>query len=342
MKEFSKNLINKVKNLILKISQKINFEKGLKKFLNFLPKYFKFILTFFIALILADLCILFIWPLFLPGESSLPNKKLKIIKLNPTVSLDQNLILSKNIFHRGSIPEFENQNLPLEGKSQPTSLPFKLLGTIESSNPQRSMASIHISTLQQSNSYFVNDIIDNKAQIKTIERRRVIFINLNNNRLEHIEIPLDQKGFPLGGFALNAFDSPPPLRFQTPPSSLYKGISKTEDNQYSINRSTINDHLQKLPDILQQARVDPKIGENGQVIGHTFAWIKKNSVFEGLGFQKGDTIISINGEKVNDRVEATELFQRFRTSSQFDVIVEDKDGKIKQLSYNIDEDASVQ
>ena len=346
MKNFLKRVIHNIKQLIFQILAKINVEKQFGKGVRFLSRHFKWVITFFVALSLADLCVLLIWPLLLPGDS-VEGKKPQIIKARPVRPSRINFINSKNIFHRGPIPEHDSlgqgKDFSSDGMSVPSNLPFKLLGTLVSDNAQYSMASVFVQSTQKSDSYFTGDIIDNKAQVKNIKRRKVILLNLNNDRLEHLEIPIDKKALAVDRLSKDSSSKSPFTLSPEKKLSSYEGITEVKENEYSVNRSIINDHLQNLPDILQQARTDPKLDTNGEVIGHTFKWILKDSVFRSLGFEKGDTIISVNGEKVNDKTEAAELFQKFRASSQFHVMVEDKkDGKVKNLSYNIDEDASVQ
>ena len=345
LKSFLKNKLLS-KNLFVQWIQKaksIHLSSSLLlKIQNFFSKHFKWMIILLISTALADLSLLFIRPLLLPDSNVSKPAQLKVYR--PRLKTNQNTqyISSSNIFHRGPIPKSlnskQNSNLVAEGPSTPTSLPLTLLGTIESSNPQHSMASILNKSQQKSNSYFVGDIIDEKAQITSVQRRKVIFRNLINNRMEHIEIPLDEDIL-----SISAPKKPKPfLQTPSPSPAPYKGISKSGDSNYSLDRSTINTHLKQLPDILQQARVKPKYTADGQILGHTFTWIKKGSVFQGLGFQEGDTLISINGEKVSDQTEAAELFQKLRTTSQFSVKVENKDGKVNSLSYDINENASVQ
>ena len=313
------------------------------QFLKFISSIFKrnilWILAGLIGIALADLTLLFLFPL--PEQGLTPAQVEKKIK---TQKLSSNYIESFNFFHRGEIPpslnsistpsieEFSNEN------SSQSRLPYTLLGTIESSNPEMSMASILNTSTQESQSYFVGDIVDEIAQIISVERRKVTFLNLRTNQVEHIEIPFDKEILSLS----NPLSPPPQEPLQTPLESNYPGIEKTGENQYSVNRSTTNDHLKNLTDILQQARVVPKYSEDGRITGHTFSWIQEGSVYEGLGFKKGDTILSINGEMPGEQSEATELFQKLRTTSQFNIVVEKEDGNVDQLSYDIREDASIQ
>ena len=333
-----------LKNLFAQWTQKVkNIHLSpafLLKIQKLFAKNFKWLIILLISIALADLTLLFILPLLMPNPNISKPTQLKVSRPRFKTTSDTQYILSSNIFHRGSIPESlnskQNSDLVIDGPSTPTSLPLTLLGTIESSNPLFSMASILDKSHQKSNSYFVGDVIDGKAQITSVQRRKVIFRNLINNRMEHIEIPLDK--------SILSISSPKPPPLKTPPQSLnpYKGISKVGNAQYSLDRSTINNHLKKLPDILQQARVKPKYAADGQILGHTFTWIKKGSVFEGLGFREGDTLISVNGEKVSDQTEASELFQKLRATSKFSVKVENKEGQVNSFSYDINENASVQ
>ena len=334
-----------LKNLFVQWIQKVKNIHFLPAFLpkikQVFSKNFKWIIILLISATLADLSLLFIGPLLLPDSNISKPSQLKIYRPRFKTTSDTQFILSSNIFHRGPIPETliskQNSDLAIDGPSSPTSLPLTLLGTIESSDPLLSMASILNKSKQESNSYFVGDIIDEKAKITSVQRRKVIFRNLINNRMEHIEIPLDKDIL-----SISTLSQPVLQTSQPPPLTPYKGISKEGASSYSLDRSTINKHLKQLPDILQQARVKPKYAADGQILGHTFTWIKKGSVFEGLGFQEGDTLISFNGEKVSGQTEAAELFQKLRTTSKFQVKVENKDGKVNSFFYDINENASVQ
>ena len=351
MKKFSKNLIKKFSEGVKAKSASFPFERLGPQLFSFLSRHFKLIMTGLLALALADLFILFLLPVFLPKEEQkAPSAKIRRLQKSsfPKSPAAGGFVSSKNIFHRGDLPSSlsakKDEQIALSGEeSKLSSLPFKLLGTIVNENSKRSMASIFNRSDKKATSYFVGDTIDNKAEIQSIQRRKVIFINLLSDQLEHIEIPLEKDSF-----ALNKNDKPPSSLTSFLPQfpkkkqkkTPYEGITEVKENEFSLNRSLINDHLQKLPDILQQASLKPKIDKNGQAAGHTFTWIKQGSVYEGMGFEKGDTLVSINGEKVNNVMEATELFHKSRSTSQFLVVVENKNGQKREVSYNINEDAS--
>ena len=288
---------------------------------------------------MADLVILLIRPSLLPKDN-IALQKPKTIPFKQSTSPSSNFIHTVNIFHSGPIPpplkELKQEPI-FTGASKKTGLPFQLLGTIENFDPQKSMASIQITSSRETNSYFTGDIIDNKARVTQIQRRKVIFMNLLNNQMEHLEIPVEASLF---NFTNKEIKEKADIK--KPEKKTHKGISKTEDNRYSVTRSSLNEYLQKLPDILQQARLEAKYGTDGKVLGHTFTWIEEGSVYESLGFAEGDVLMSINGEKINNDMEAQKLFQQFRADSQFSVIVESEKGDTREISYNINEDSSVQ
>jgi len=341
LKQLLQKLSYQFKNFLLNQFKKTDFHVILKKILPFFFKYRRWILTSLITLALADLVILFIWPSLLP-QSSIVLQKPKTIPIKQRASSSSNFIYTVNIFHSGPIPpplkEIEKQQEPaFTGKSKKTGLPFKLLGTIENFNPKRSMASIQINSSGEANSYFIGDTIDNKARVTQIQRRKVIFINLINNQLEHLDIPIEESFFKARNKSNTVKESG-----KQPKAISHKGISRTGNNRYSVTRSSLNEYLKQLPDILQQARVEPKYGTDGKILGHTFTWIEKGSIFESLGFAKGDMLTSVNGERVNNNMEAQKLFQQFRADSQFSVVVKNEQGETREISYNINEDTSVE
>ena len=314
-----------------------------EKISNFFSRYISWIVVFIVALSMADLALLFIWPSLLPPKN-IKKSSLPIQMTQRNKNSRVNFLHQSNIFHSGEIPaslkEMRMGKLETRAsseKSQPSNLPFELLGTIENFNPERSMASIRTSPKEPSLTYFVGDEIDGKARITSILRRHIKFINFMNNRLEHIEIPLENEFKMITEIPLSLSESE-----EKENKPVIEGLSQMSENQYKVTRSVINDHIKNLPSILRQARVEPKMSPDGEMIGHEFKWIKKGSVYESLGFQQGDTLISINGEKVNSEMEAQKLFQELRTSSQFSVKVQNKNGEWREVSYNIDENTAME
>ena len=205
-----------------------------------------------------------------------------------------------------------------------SSLPFKLKGTIVHVNPHRSVATIKAGSNNKTSSYQQGDTIEKQAEIKEIQRAKVIFFNQNNNRLEYIVIPEEQKSLSIS-YAKN---KPKTLK-----NSLVK---RTGSNRFQVKRSDINEYLQKLPEILKQARVVPHRE------GYRFSAIDKGSVFEELGFEKGDIIKEVDGEPMAppNPEKALELFDSLKGSSEIKMLVQRK-GKDIYYKYIVKENAPI-
>ena len=198
-----------------------------------------------------------------------------------------------------------------------SSLPFQLKGTIIHANPNRSVATIKAGSDHKIKSYTRGENIAEQAEIKEIQRKKVIFLNLNNNRLEYIIIPEEKEPF-----KLSYLQDKLPLP-QTSSTVRKKGLSNFE-----INRSDINEYLHNLPEILQQARVVPHPD------GFEFTHIDKTSIFNELGFKKGDVIKEVDGEIVRTPEQALELFDRLKGEDRVEILVQ-KDGKDIRYNYTI-------
>ena len=345
-KKYYHNFLS-IKNTQIKASNKIGLKKSYNRLLNVLnrlvfsdfwvgaSKKFSFFFKKNKVFLMSCLLAFFISDLFLIRSYSLviPDKELAPLRINYQANnLVENqdrykLLWKNNIFHTGPIP------LTLKAKTQNldpvlSSLSFTLKGTIIHSNPKRSVATIQSGYSSKTFSYQVGDRIDKQAQVKKIKRGRVIFFNENNSRLEYILLPENQDNLDL------SYKKEESSKKQKKPLVAKKG-----ENQYQVSRSDINDHLKKLPEILNQARVVPN-KENGEITGFRFQSIDKGSIFESLGFQVGDIIKEVDGEFIESPEQAIQLFERLKGSSGFKVLVE-KEGQEVELDYNVNENTPI-
>ena len=78
------------------------------------------------------------------------------------------------------------------------------------------------------------------------------------------------------------------------------------------------------------------VNQNGRraIDGFRFASIKKGSVYENLGFKVGDVITEVEGEEVNSPEKALELYNKFQTNSQIQIVVNGK-----SRTYTVDDDS---
>lgn len=305
------------------------FQKYAHRFVFFIKKNKKILLCLLAAFLISDLLLIRSYHFLLADKDLSP--------LRPPRSSYQSLssesyksIWENNIFHTGPIP-IQLEETPVLSDPVLSSLPFKLKGTIIHANPRRSVATISSGSDSKTLSYQQGDVIEQQAEIREILRAKVLFFNQNNNRLEYIIIPEEKQPLKIS----YKRDRPKTLKKS---SSLVK---RTGGNQFQVKRSDINDYLQRLPEILKQARVVPQHSEkSGEIEGFRFASIDKGSVFEELGFEKGDVIKEVDGEAVTTPEKALELFDRLKGGSGFKMLVQ-KDGQDVYYEYSVRENAPI-
>lgn len=292
-----------------------------------LEKYYGYLLAVLIGYALADLAILEFRPAMLPQEAPPARSRRQEGPVQLTRN-DLESITVRNIFSdEGKIPPAltaKDQEGGGEGPAVPSQLPLKLMGTIVHINPEKSVASIEISTANKNASFIVGDTIENLARITKIERRRATFQNLNNNRLEYIEIPED---------AMISFG----LKNKEPQGGAGSEVQKRGENEFVVKRADLDRYTTDLSSILRQARMVPNIvpGGGGTVEGFRFVSIEPGSIFEKLGFRPGDVIKSVNGEPVNSPTKAMEMYQTLRSENSLALGVE-RDGAGQDFRYQIE------
>ena len=316
--------LQKIQSLFTLIFSKINH--GFQSIKPWLKKKKSLLIALALAFLISDLLLLESHKLIIP------EKKLPPLKLSPVSKLSsaQNyeMIWKENIFHTGPIPtSLMAEEEPSVMVPVKTSLPFALKGTIVHANPHRSVATVK--GAKKTNSYKIDDVIDNQAKITEILRKKIIFLNLNNNLLEFLALP--------ESIPVTLTLSQP--RRQDP---VKANLVKKSGNTFQVKRSRINEYLQKLPEILQQAKMVPnRVTRNGETFieGFTFAAIKKEAQWlQDLGFQKGDIIKQVDGETINTPETALELFEKLRDSDGFEMVV-NRNGRDIKRNYSVDWDS---
>lgn len=317
-------LLQKVQNLLNPLL--LGISRGFQKIRPWIQRKKALFIALILAFLISDLLILESHKLIVP-EKTLPPLKLSPLSRS-TPSTNYETIWKKNIFHTGPIPtslvaeEALSEMVPVK-----TSLPLTLKGTIVHANPHRSVATVK--DQKETHSYKVGE--GEKIQIKITEilKRKIIFLNQNNNLLEFLELP---ESIPV----TLSLSQP---RRQDP---VKTGLVKRSGNTFEVKRSRINEYLQKLPEILRQAKMVPRrVTRNGETIieGFEFVAIKKEAEWlKDLGFQKGDVIKQVDGEPVNTAETAIALFEKLRDSDGFEMIVE-RNGRDVKRNYTVDWDS---
>jgi general secretion pathway protein C len=275
--------------------------------------------------LISDLGILYVRPALLPTQAP-PAKAPRPIRQNYTPIESYSGITRYNLFNLdGKIPPAftSDGSSPGEVDAPPvaSALPLKLEGTLVHADPMKSVATITVKSKTGAESFVVDSEIDNMARVTKIERRKVIFRNLNNQRLEFIEIPKEP------GAALTMSSNKP--------SGGSPVIAKGEF-EFTMSRADVNKYTQNLGEVLQQARMVPNIvpGSGGKVDGFRFVAIQPGSIYEKLGFKPDDIIKGVNGEPVDSPTKAMELYNALKTESRVQLSV-NRGGRDETFRYEI-------
>lgn len=289
----------------------------------FEPFYIYVLLTL-IGYFVADTAITAFRGEFLPTKAptSKQKRKTQITRKNKS---EYQTITKRNIFNSdGIIPPALTEEGAEEAESNeeavPSQLPLNLVGTIVHFDKSKSVATIQSRSNNKIKAYKNGRSIESLAEILEIERKKVIFRNLNNGRKEFIQIKDDMKI----NFGLKA-----------PVATGNEEVQK-DGNRFRIKRSDVTKYTSNLPELLQQARAVPNIlpGDGG-VDGFKIMDIQEGSIFEKLGLKRLDIIKGVNGEAVDSPAKAMELYNALKSSSSIDLDIE-RNGRVEKLNYRIE------
>lgn len=288
-------------------------------------KWYSYLLFAFVGYCIADLAILSYRDLMLP-QSAPPSHPKAPPPDNYVSSGAYNSITSRNIFaSSGIIPDAlvdkSKGSQEKEAAPVPSQLPLTLIGTLVHSNPAKSIAAIEVRGKNQVVSYSPGKEIEGMANIISVERQKVIFRNLNSNRLEYLEMKKEGNKVAFGG--------------TRPATGGGKEVMKTGDNTFAIKRSDLLKYTNDLSSILMQARAVPNRDPGtGAINGFRILDMQPGSIYEQLGVQRMDVIKSVDGTPVDSPAKAMELYNSLKNSPKVSIQVE-RNGKTETMTYNI-------
>ena len=293
-----------------------------------IEKYYPAIIAAYMAYAAADLSNTFIRSYTIPNavkvsSSSKPTK----INSNARLRSEYDPITRRNIFNSdGVIPPPVNgsgdDSGNIDGPAVASNLPIKLIGTIVHANPAKSVATVEVGSSKVI-PYLIKDEMDGLAELLKVERRRIVFRNTSNGRLEFIEMDKDLK------FALKVGE--PAL------STTGSGGILKQGNDVTISRATIEKYTANIGEVLQQARAVPNRDPiTGEINGFRILFIKPESIFTELGLKPGDLLQEVNGQKVTSIQQAMEMYQSLKSVNNISVNIE-REGRKEALNFNVTE-----
>lgn len=316
-------------------------EKKLKSG-GLLKSFLIYLFLLYLAFVLSDLLLLkFVRPEFISKLSAKDKAVAAGVNEPETVGFEVSEIGSKgsftdkivdrNIFNSGPMPEplanlknkKEDEEVIEDNDPVLTGLQLTLEGTIVHRNPFRSLATL--TSGGKMLSYSVGDEIPGMAEIISVVRKKVIFRNLRNKRLEYAEISRDQV-------------QPKRAEVRKAPRILKpKGLVQRDGNRFTAKRADVNKQLSNISQLARQANSRPaRDPATGELIGYEIFAIQPNSLFESLGLKNGDIISEVNGVKISNPAKAMGMFNQLKSASEIDVSI-NRNGSNEELEYTIED-----
>ncbi len=209
-------------------------------------------------------------------------------------------------------------------RAQPvkSDLKMQLVATVVADRPQLSLATIADPATRETHVLGVGDQLG-AMRLMGLERVRddrdatgngfrVVAVVCNGGTKEYLD---SEGGLPEVAAGPNLGTAPVPMPRPTPgvPGAKMEGVRQVGDNQYEIDRATLDATLNDLNKIATQARIVPSF-ENGVANGFKLFSIQPGSLYASIGIENGDVIQRVNGYEINSPEKALELYQKLRES----------------------------
>jgi len=226
----------------------------------------------------------------------------------PGAERDPQIILTRNLFNASTLAP-EVGAMPTEEEVlEATQLPLTLLGTAAAELPELSWAAIEDRESHQILVLRVGDSVRNQAQLRRIERKRIVLEERGTLRELALEEPEGLVAAPAPSLPAMARSQPRGPRL-TPPQMA----APPEEGTRSPAQ------------LFSEARILPKY-EAGQMVGVQLSAIKPGSLFEKMGIQEGDTITELNGIRIDSPEQSAKILLELTRSDAFTVQVEGANG----------------
>jgi general secretion pathway protein C len=241
-------------------------------------------------------------------------------------------ILKRNVFCSTcppiiAVPKTTDSGPPPPPPLQKTTLPLKLLAVMYAPTaPRWSMAIIRDTDAKTAGAFAVDSKVRD-ATVTDIEEARV-YID-NGGHAEYLDL-LDT--------APPAAPGAPPVAAAAPSTDplsaeLDKGIKKISENNYEVQRSTVDSLLGNMSMLSRAARIVPEI-RDGKAAGFRLFSVRPDGPFAKIGLQNGDVISAINGLEMTSPDKALEVYTKLKSASHLSVGLE-RNGQKVTKEYNI-------
>jgi general secretion pathway protein C len=244
-------------------------------------------------------------------------------------------ILRRNVFCSTCPPiipvEEVQTGAPVQEAPQKTSLPLALMGIMYSPPPlglKWSVAVIRDTEDKAMGAYGVGTKV-RQATITEIQETRIYLDN--GGKTEFLDL-LDAANTAATPSAPVAAVSPAPGG-DALSQEMDRGIRKTSEHAYEIQRQTLESVLGNMNLLARGARIVPEV-KDGKSAGFRLTSIRPGGPFDLIGLQNGDLISSINGMELHSPDKAFEVYAKLKSVSHLSLGLE-RAGQLVSQEYAI-------
>ena len=114
---------------------------------------------------------------------------------------------------------------------------------------------------------------------------------------------------------------------------LDRGIKKTGENTYEIQRATLESVLGNMSLLARSARIVPEM-RDGKAAGFRLYSVRPEGPFAKIGMQNGDVLSAINGLEITSPEKALEVYSKLKSASHLSLGLE-RNGQRLTKDYSI-------
>jgi general secretion pathway protein C len=254
-------------------------------------------------------------------------------------------------------PEPEPEEDPLENTDEaaatqgepeptfePTTLPIKLLGTMVVQPASWSSATVEV---EKANNTVVSvgaELLGGQAKVYAIRRNLIVLQESDKLTIARLTQP-DAGGAgpgadgqpvpPGGGLRPPPAGGMPPRTTEATPNNEPKsgGVQKVAEGAYTMDRAHVNEKLKDVSALSREARVVPNY-KNGKYEGFRMIGMQDTGLFREIGFENGDVVQAVNGERIDSPNKALALYDALKNKSRLTVLVE-RGGVLRTMRYTV-------
>lgn len=270
----------------------------------------------------------------MPAPVRKPAAKLPKPEVKSAFNKDPTDILRRNVFCSTCPPILDGDKVPDEPadpgvQETKTTLPLAVLAIMYAPPPNGmrwSVAVMRDTEAKATGAFPVGGKIHGATVTGILETR--VYLD-NQGKSEYIDL-----------FEPPAPPPPPPGAAPVPnkdtdpfAADLAKGIKKLSENNYELQRSTLESVLGNMSLLSRSARIVPEM-KDGKAAGFRLFAVRPDGPFGVIGMQNGDIISSINGLEITSPEKALEVYAKLKSASHLSLGMERNSQKITK-EYNI-------